>query len=144
MIITKNFNHIWVELPKFSGYTINNYMDKSPSTILAFDQLDSDSYEDITYGYVSPILNAVFKNEYVFGVVPQTGGGIKPCDFIVNIADQTRVHHTLIECKRLSGLSVEAAIRQLVGYLKESNANNNVFGVVIKDSFITFFEYHRG
>jgi hypothetical protein len=143
-IITKNFKNIWVELPKFSGYTINNYMDMSPSAILAFNQLDSDSYEDITYGYVSPILNAVFKNEYGFGVVPQTGGGTKPCDFIVNIADQTRVHHTFIECKRLSGLSVEAAIRQLVGYLKESNANNNVFGIVIKDSFITFFEYHRG
>src|ERR1700729_399409 len=143
-IITKHFKHIWVELPKFSGYTITIYMDKIPSAILAFDQLDSDTYEDITYGYVSPILNAVFKNEYGFGVVPQTGGGTKPCDFIVNIADQTRVHHTFIECKRLSGSSVEAAIRQLLIYLKQSNANNNVFGIVIKDSFITFFEYHSG
>jgi len=143
-IITKNFKHMWVELPKFSGYTINNYMDKSPSAILALNQLDSDCYEDITYGYVSPLLNVVFKNEYGFGVVPQTGGGKNPCDFIVNIAAEIRYHHTFIECKRLSGDSVESAIRQLVGYLKESNAPNNVFGIVIKDSFITFFEYHEG
>jgi hypothetical protein len=143
-IITKNFKHIWVELPKFSGYTINNYMDKCPSAILAFNQLDSECLEDITYGYVSPLLNTVFKNEYGFGVVPQTGGGKSPCDFIVNIADDIRFHHTFIECKRFSGDSVEASMRQLVRYLKESNAPNNVFGIVVKDSFITFFEYHSG
>jgi hypothetical protein len=143
-IITNNFKNIWVELPKFSGYTINNYMDKSPSAILAFNQLDSECLEDIVYGYVSPLLNAVFKNEYGFGVVPQTGGGTQPCDFIVNIADCIRFHHTFIECKRPSGDSVESSIRQLIRYLKESNAPNNVFGIVIKDSFIAFFEYHSG
>jgi hypothetical protein len=143
-IITKNFKHIWVELPEFSGYTINNYMDKCPSAILAFNQLDSECLEDITYGYVSPLLYTVFKNEYGFGVVPQTGGGKSPCDFIVNIADQIRFHHTFIECKRFGGDSVEASMRQLVRYLKESNAPNNVFGIVVKDSFITFFEYHSG
>jgi len=141
-IITKHSKHIWVEIPKFSDYKINNYMDNSSSAKLALEQLDSECLEDITTGYVSPLLNTVFKNKYGFGVVPQTGGGREPCDFVVNIANEIRFHHTFIECKRHGGDSMESSLRQLVRYLKESNAPNNVFGIVIKDSFISFFEYH--
>ena len=142
--ITRNFKRPYIDIPKFPEYTFKNFLSKSVSAKVALHQACDISREDITYGWVSPLLNIVFDPKYNFGVVPQTGGGIKPCDFIVNYTDGiTRWHHTFVECKSHSGLSFESAYRQLMGYFKESNSPTNSFGIVVKGHYISFCEYHE-